>query len=232
MASILSTKVLDQAAKNHLLNAGLGFTEYDAIGIEFLPVNLTIPSTQRFTHLVFTSKNGFRAFYQTFERLERAEHSLWSLPVYCVGETTAARIAEEGFEVQAMFPNAGELADFLTAEKGLSLAYFKGNRSLPTLAEKLQSARIAHREFSSYRTVLKSKSFDRAFAGVLFFSPSGVESHCTNNIMNQTIAFCIGHTTAAAASKYTDHIKIAPKPTTTQLILQAIKHFKTSPYTS
>jgi len=232
MASILSTKVLDQAAKNHLLNAGLGFTEYDAIGIEFLPVNLNVPSTQRFTHMVFTSKNGFRSFYQAFERLEKAERPFWNLPVYCVGETTAARITDDGFEVQAMFPNAGELADFLTVEKGLSLAYFKGNRSLPTLAEKLQSAHIPHREFLSYQTVLKPKSFDRSFAGVLFFSPSGVESHCTNNKMNQTIAFCIGHTTASAASKFTDHIKIAPKPTTSQLILQAIKHFKTSPYTS
>ena len=157
MASILSTKVLDQAAKNHLLNAGLGFTEYDAIGIEFLPVNLTVPFTQRFTHLVFTSKNGFRSFKQAFERLEREERPLWSLPVYCVGETTAACIAEEDFEVQAMFPNAGELADFLTAEKGLSLAYFKGNRSLPTLAEKLQSAHITHHEFLSYRNSIKTQ---------------------------------------------------------------------------
>ena len=232
MASILSTKVLDQASKNHLLNAGLGFTEYDAIGIELLPVGLTDTPTQSFSHLVFTSKNGFRSFYQAYELLEKAERSLWNLPVYCVGETTAARIAEKGFEVQAKFLNAAELAAFLDAEEELSLAYFKGNRSLPTLGEKLQSAHIAHREYLSYRTVLKPKTFARLFDGVLFFSPSGVESHGLKNELNQGIAFCIGHTTAEAASKYTDRIIIAPKPTTTQLILQAIKHFKTSPYTT
>lgn len=232
MASILSTKVLDQASKNHLLHAGLGFTEYDAISIELLPVNLTDTPIQPFSHLVFTSKNGFRSFYQAYELLEKAERSLWNLPVYCVGETTATRIAEKGFEVKAKFPNAAELAAFLDSKKELSLAYFKGNRSLPTLGEKLQSAHIAHHEYLSYRTVLKPKTFARLFDGVFFFSPSGVESHGLKNKLTHGIAFCIGHTTAQAASKYTDRIIIAPKPTTSQLILQAIKHFKTSPYTT
>lgn len=229
MASILSTKVLDSVSKNHFLNTGLGLVDYNAIDIELLPLRLNL-SEKPFSHLVFSSKNGFRAFHQAYALLEKEQKNCWKRPVLCVGQTTAAQIAQEGFEVQAQFANAAELAAFLGSEKGMSLAYFKGNLSLPTIEEKLLSEQIAHRVFFSYQTVLSPKSFDRQFEGVLFFSPSGVQSHCGQNEISKTFAFCIGDTTAQAVSKYTDRIIIAPKPTTAQLILQVINHFKTSPY--
>ncbi|MEL6305878.1 MAG: uroporphyrinogen-III synthase, partial [Bacteroidota bacterium] len=58
MKTVLSTKVLSPSQKELLLNAKVGFVEYNAIEIQFLEVSLPLDES----HYIFTSKNAVKVF--------------------------------------------------------------------------------------------------------------------------------------------------------------------------
>ena len=72
---------------------------------------------------------------------------------------------------------------------------------------------------------LNLKKFESKFDGILFFSPSGVQSFTEQNRLNST-AFCIGETTASKAKKHTHEIIIASKPSIENVIVKVVKKLK------
>lgn len=227
MASLLSTKRLDTPNKNHLLAAGIGVVDYNAISIQLTPPDLkSITSDKALTHLLFTSQNGFLGFKSAFDQLDSPTQAHWQLPVFCVGERTASVIREAGFQVREYFENAQSLGEGIPAEKGIHCGYFSGNLRRENLIKELSNRAIAFTERQTYQTVLKPKTFERPFDAILFFSPSGVQSFTQNNTLNEAMAICIGSTTAAEIQNHTEKYIITPKPTMTQVILQSINYFK------
>ena len=103
--------------------------------------------------------------------------------------------------------------------------FFCGRKRNPDLPETLLQNNISFREKHIYDTVFTPTKIDRIFEGVLFFSPSGVKSYCSENELSESTAFCIGTTTAAEAEKYTSKIVLATKPTIENVIVQVIRHF-------
>jgi len=69
------------------------------------------------------------------------------------------------------------------------------------------------------------QQFHSKFDGIMFYSPSGVQSHTTRNTINAT-AFCIGETTAAEAKKHTTHIVMPGTPGIENLIAAVAKTFR------
>ena len=67
------------------------------------------------------------------------------------------------------------------------------------------------KEFEVYKTMLNPIKVDTAVSGVLFYSPSGIESYLEEN-STEKVAFCIGETTAVAARKYFDKVEVANMP--------------------
>ena len=64
--------------------------------------------------------------------------------------------------------------------------------------------------------------------GILFFSPSAVESYLTNNKIKNEVCFCIGTTTASALeTKKIKNIVIAETPTIEEVIEEVIEYYKT-----
>ena len=59
-----------------------------------------------------------------------------------------------------------------------------------------------------YKTTSSSLKIDDSVSGLLFFSPSGVQSYLEKN-HNNKIAFCIGETTALEARKYFKNVQVA-----------------------
>jgi len=94
------------------------------------------------------------------------------------------------------------------------------------IPELLRKNNVSFTEVLVYKTVLKPKTFERTFDGVLFFSPSAVESFTKDNKLEDTTAFCIGTTTAAEAEKHTNNIVTATKPTIENVIVQVVKKLK------
>ena len=81
----------------------------------------------------------------------------------------------------------------------------------------LQANDIIVNEVEAYKTMLSPNKIDDSFSGVLFYSPSGIESYLKENKTDK-IAFCIGETTAVEARKHFDDVRVAKVPTVESVI--------------
>ncbi|WP_339608940.1 uroporphyrinogen-III synthase [uncultured Planktosalinus sp.] len=214
MPTILSSKKLSEPQRNLLLQAGIGLVEYNAIGIELVAFEVK----GIIKNAIITSQNTVKGLVDKKVQIENC---------FCVGEKTKAMLEANGIKVKVMTYYGKELADILvTGYADKVFTFFCGNLRRDELPAKLRENKIGFTEVEVYKTVLKSKKFERTFDGVLFFSPSAVESFTKENQLKNTTAFCIGTTTAAEAEKYTDKIIIATKPTIENVIVQVVKRLK------
>lgn len=219
MKSVLSTKILTRAQQELLLNAGLSFTHYNGIKIDFL--NFELPKDD-FDFLIFTSQNGVRSYIKKGGGLALKK-------AFCVGEKTKFLLEKNGYKVIEMGQNSSEIAKIITKNyKNSSFLHISGNLSLVELPNMLKKNNVRYVSLTGYETKPSPKKFDQLFDGVLFFSPSGVQSFTQHNKISGT-ALCIGSTTAQEAEKHTDKISIAKKPTVENVIVQAVKYFDSNP---
>ena len=116
--------------------------------------------------------------------------------------------------------DAKKLADYLLEYMdGTEVTHFCSNIRLDTLSEILQEHHIKVNNVEAYQTVLSSKEIESTVEGVLFFSPSNVQSYMQKNFPNETtIAYCIGDTTATEAKKHFKNVKVAKLPTVESVI--------------
>ncbi len=214
---LLSTKKLTLAQKELLLNAGFGLVEYDAISIEFLKFD----APEEIENAIFTSQNGVRSFFGN-----RSKNSS-IMNCYCVGEKTKALLIENGQNVVKMAQNSSELGQFLVkTAQNKSFFYFCGSNRRDELPELLKSTKIELFEVKTYKTELKPKHFGQKFDGILFFSPSGVQSYTMENSLTEETAFCIGDTTSNEAKKHTDKVVTANSPSVESVIAKTAKTFQ------
>ena len=83
---------------------------------------------------------------------------------------------------------------------------------------------IVVNEVEAYKTMLSPEKIDDDVSGVLFYSPSGIESYLKENTTDK-IAFCIGETTAKEARKYFEIVKVADMPSTESLLELVTNHY-------
>ena len=212
-STILSTKKLTASQQELLLNAGLGFVHYDAIVTHCLHTELS----SEFNGYLFTSQNAVRCFIKQYPKAKKSS-------TFCVGAKTAQYLTDQGFEVLEYADNARSLAQTIVE----NYPHFNFLHPCGTLRRKeleaiLKENNVRYKELNVYDTVLNQTHFQRQFDGVLFFSPSGVQSYLKQNHMAQSIAFCIGETTATEAKKTTNKVVVANKPTIENVLVQSIK---------
>lgn len=226
MTRILSTKKLLPNQRQFLLNAAISVVEADFIAVG--PIPFTFTDIQ--DNLIFTSKNAVQAVSAHPDVQSIRRH-----PAFCVGEKTAELLDEVGFTVLACEDNAEALAKTITEQYAdESFTFFCGNLRMDTLPAKLAERRIPCHEIQVYETVLTPVKAEGGFDGILFFSPSGVESFLKENMLSGQTCFCIGETTAAAVQRVTGlnpvevtNVVIANKPTVENTIIQCLNHYKT-----
>lgn len=214
-ASILSTKKLASNQKELLLNAGHSVVEKKFISI--VPIDFTV--TELPENIIFTSKNAVRIVLDK-------KPDLKTKSIFCVGEKTAAFLKENGFKVKETANYGQELAEKISLSyQNEDFLFFCGRKRRRELPDYLRSENINISEVEVYDTHLIQKKIDRTFDGVLFFSPSAVRSYSTFNDLSESIAFCIGKTTASEAKNFTDDIVVANRPTIENVIVQVVKYF-------
>ena len=101
-----------------------------------------------------------------------------------------------------------------------------GYRKLADFAAGMQKARISYAELTAYHTHLVSRVQTPEPQGLLFYSPSGVESYLQTNSIGASWCFCIGETTATAVRPLTEHLTVSPKPDADLLVAAAATHFR------
>lgn len=214
---ILSTKKLLANQKQYLLNAGLSVIEAD-----FISINLKSFSAEKINpNLIFTSTNAFKSFLQNEVSTRMKDNR-----IFCVGNATKRFIEEKGYSVAASADYAAELSKIIVegynAER---FTFFSGSLRRETLPETLRNARMDFNEVEVYETILSPHNISAVLDGILFFSPSGIESYLLQNVIGKETCFCIGTTTAEALTDVTDKIIVANRPTIENVIIQCINYY-------
>lgn len=217
---ILSTKKLLSNQKQFLLNANFNLIEADFIKTESKPFELKTVND----NLIFTSQNSVLSLLENAEKLLP---KLQEKNVFCVGLKTKALLEENGFNVIAYTGYAADLAEIIALIYAKeSFTFFSGNLRRDTLPNFLKDANIKFNEIEVYETHLTPQKINSPTDGILFFSPSAVESYLKDNKIKKEICFCIGNTTAKALENVTKNIIIANQPTVENTIIQCINEYK------
>ncbi len=222
MIRILSTKKLLPNQKQFLLNAAFSVIESDFIKIENTDFDLNAIND----NLIFTSQNAVLSVLENAE-ISKLIPKLRDKSVFCVGVKTKALLEENGFNVIAYTGYAADLAEIiLLIYSKESYTFFSGNLRRETLPKSLKEGNVKFNEIEVYETLLTPQKINSPVDGILFFSPSAVESYLKDNKIKNEICFCIGNTTAEALSKHAKTIVVANQPTIENTIIQCINEYK------
>ncbi len=123
--------------------------------------------------------------------------------------------------------DSGTLAAEIIRNNIKNVVFFCGNRRLDHLPEALQKAGITVQEITVYTTEETPVAVPRNYEGILFFSPTAVNSFFTaNTLPPDCTTFAIGKTTAKALAFYTsDTIVISPVSDEQLMIKHVINYY-------
>jgi uroporphyrinogen-III synthase len=227
-ATILSTRLIDealikQAKSKKVLIDVLSFIETETIDsldvyeeIEGLLLESAI--------IVFTSVNAVEAVGSHLYDYKPD----WK--IYCIGNTTKKLVIEYFGEdlISGTAKDATELAEkIIEDEADDEVIFFCGDKRRDELPALLNAQGIEVNEIEVYQTNMIHHTVEKNYDGILFFSPSAVQSFfSTNKLNDKTILFAIGNTTASAIKKYsTNKIIVADEAGKSNLVEKAIEYF-------
>ena len=209
MVELLSTRRLDASAYAELTEAGIGCTAHDFVDI--VPregVNIE----RRGETVLVSSQNALHALD-------------WKgVQVRCVGEKTSEKLRSRGAKVLSVHSGAASMSEHAVA-LGEACSFVCGSTRMSTVEDTFARSGVSLEVVEVYDTLHASRRMDGPWAGVLFFSPSGVRSyHASNAQLPPSI--CIGATTGAVAQSFGHPVVMASKSTKLAVVRAAIEHFR------
>lgn len=172
-------------------------------------------------NLIFTSQNAVKSVLESPGCGLLKRH-----PVFCVGSRTKELLGQSGYDVTVDTDYAGDLAEIISlVHADESFTFFCGNLRRDILPQTLKENGIAFNEIEVYETSITPHRLKFKPDGILFFSPSGVESYLKNNQIKEATCFCIGETTAEALEHHTERIVIAREPSIENVIDDTIQYY-------
>ncbi|AMA50369.1 uroporphyrinogen-III synthase [Flavobacterium covae] len=215
---ILSTKKLLPKQKQLVLDLNIEIIDSDFINIKTKNVSIK----ELTDALIFTSQNAVLAVLNS-----KNINFLKSKKIFCVGIKTKTLLEKKGFIIESYANYAEELAKTISLNySNLSYTFFSGNLRQDIVPKKLKEFGITLKEIEVYETILIPQKNNIKSEGILFYSPSGVESYLKENKITDEICFCIGNTTAKALRNITQKIEIADQPSVENVIIKCINYYK------
>ncbi len=225
---ILSTRPLHETLLQEAKQAGIDIDEISFIEttpIQTLPIQRAIDEAlQQSITAVFTSMNAVEVV------ADQIKEKIPSWKIYCIGTTTQQLVVNYfGQDAIAGTANdAAALAKLITEDqpKG-KLIFFCGDQRRDELPEILAQNSIEVKEIIVYQTTAIQHRIQKLYEGILFFSPSGVESFFSSNqLTKKTILFAIGNTTAKEIKKHSNNqIVISNEPGKEKLARRMMEFF-------
>lgn len=174
--------------------------------------------------VVFTSMNAVEAV----AAWQNGAQPDWN--IYCIGTTTNTLVQEYFGEdsIAGTANSAAELAELIAEDSFIDeVLFFCGDQRRDELPAILHNNNIAVNEITVYQTIAVPHKISKVYNGILFFSPSAVESFFSNNTISATtILFAIGNTTATAIKKFTNNkIIISDAPGKENLVRKMMEYF-------
>jgi len=221
LGSVLVTK----AAQNDVIIDEISFINTSQIMNAELQQKIDRLSHKQIT-AVFTSINAVEA-------VSKFITTKISWKIFCTDATTKKMVKKIFGEhnIYATAGSAGQLAEKIIENSFIkSVVFFSGDQRRNELPDRLKSQGIEVEELIVYKTIETPAILSKQYDGILFFSPSAVQSFLSkNSIAAQTQVFAIGTTTANAVKPFTRQpVIISPKPSKESLVHLAIMHFSKS----
>ena len=225
---ILSTRPIDALLINE--------AKHQNIEIDILSFIETVPTRSievqqeienallKSSAVVFTSMNAVEAVANELD----GHQPDWR--IYNIGNTTRQLVKKYFGEkaIAGTAESASELAELIVEEDNSDdIFFFCGEQRRDELPDILRSNDIEVNEIVVYQTIQVKHKIEKTYHGILFFSPSAVQSFFSNNkISDQTILFAIGNTTATEIKKYTNNkIITGDEPGKENLVTEMIRYY-------
>ena len=212
---ILVTKTLTKNQRNTFIE---GIEPFEKNFITTNTINFEVP-TRKTGATIFTSQNAVNSVSKKISVIEN--------DILCVGEKTAQSIRIAFKKEPLIIKNSSEeLGNEITLRNYESITFFNGNLRRKEIPIIIRSKNIDLEEVMVYKTNLTPHKIKTKFDGILFFSPSGVESFLKNNSFSEnTTIFAIGSTTAQYIDKNNDQCIVSQNPTIESTIEAVNKYF-------
>ena len=195
----IDNSLIEKARQRNIEIEVLSFIETDLIKSIETQREIKKAFQQKIT-VVFTSMNAVDAVTAASEALQPD----WR--IFCIGNTTNKLVKENFGEaaIAGTAASAEDLANLISEEKiSGNVIFFCGNQRRDELPDILRNNDIKVKEIVVYKTVHIPHKIDKEYQGILFFSPSAVQSFfSTNKLPDTTILFAIGKTTANEIMQY------------------------------
>ena len=217
----LSASIVAEALKEGVYIDCISFIETEPVKSPEIKQEIQQLSGQNIV-AVFTSMNAVEAVKEYISL-----KTDWK--IFSIGQTTKELI-EDFFGKENIAGTADDaelLADVIIHQHLKEVVFFCGDQRRDELPEKLIANNIIVEEILVYRTIATSQKTVKHYDGILFFSPSAVQSFfSTNTINNSTIVFAIGNTTANVVKKQVNNqIVVADKPGKEELVKKMLEYF-------
>lgn len=224
---ILSTRPIDDEIKREANDNGIIIDEIPFITTE---INKDKTVQERIGSLVDQEINAVFTSMTAVEAVSPYTTGTSSWHIYCIGHATR-RLVESNFSrenISGTAANAEQLAKKIIEQLPKEVVFFCGDKRMDELPTKLKNAGIEVEELVVYKTTGTPQTLTQQYDGILFFSPSAVNSFFSKNSRTgQTTLFAIGNTTAEAAAAHTANpIIISELPGKNNLVQLMIEHFK------
>jgi hydroxymethylbilane synthase len=217
--NVYSTKTLTEAQRQ-LFKSNIVTESNDFIKISLNRIPKHLLKT-KIDNVILTSQNAVEALITNYSAEE-----LQFKNIYCVGRRTKKMIENRIGNVKHSENNAKKLANYLVEYiDGAEVTYFCSDIRLDELPTTLEENNIKVNEVEAYKTVINAIKIDSGIEGVLFYSPSTVQSFMQNNEAAKT-AYCIGETTATEAKKHFEDVRVAKLPTVESVIALVNENYK------
>lgn len=230
-ASILCTMSLPQTAIQNLNeeNISVDYLSFIHVSSALQPelVQKIKNLSEQTAIVVFTSSHAVKI---TTGILKNQKPS-WR--IYCISgvteKETAAFFGKESIAGTAI--DALRLAKKIAGDEIREITFFCGDQRRDELPSHLTLHKILVNEILTYKTQLTPQKIYKKYNGILFFSPSAVDSFFSvNEVDKATMLFAIGNTTANAIKKHSlNKIIISELPNKERLIKSAAEYFQTNP---
>ncbi len=216
--NIYSTKKLSEIQKKSLPYT-IGVTDSDFIKIRFNRIPPKVMKTA-IENVIITSQNGVEAILNSFTK-----DQIKFKNIFCVGRRTKKLIETRIGKVAYVAKNAEKLAAYLASElQTKEVTYFCSDLRLDVLPTQLKEQGVVVNEIEAYKTMLSAVKVKDTVDGVLFYSPSGIESYLQKNDSDK-VAFCIGETTAKEARKHFANVQVSNLPSVDAVLELVKNHF-------
>ena len=219
----LPSSLIEEAAANGIAIDELSFIETESILSVEVQQEIELASTEIAT-VVFTSMNAVDAV-TIFLDGHRPDWSIYSIGT-ATGKLIKAYFGEE--KMAGTANDAASLAALIAEDRFTDeVIFFCGDQRRDELPEILRQNDIEVNEIVVYQTIATPHKIEKDYFGILFFSPSAVQSFFSKNkIASRTILFAIGNTTANEIRKYTTNkIIISDEPGKENLVAKMIEYF-------